>query len=129
MEPTKIRKAHGPEYGIQQEVVRFLWLRGWWVERLVGFAWQYGLPDLIAGHPKWGIRFVEVKNENAYEMTRAQKLKFPILDKFGFGIWILTEATEEQYDRLFKPPNWKDYWKTNYGPIDIDSLLDTLKDE
>jgi len=133
MKPPKIRAAHGPEYKIQAEVTRFLRARGWHVERLVGGevrggAVQSGLPDLVIGHPRWGVRFVEIKNEASYEMTKAQKLKFPVLAKFGFGIWILTEATEEQYERLFKEPNWRYYWKAKYGPIDIDALLGELDD-
>ena len=126
MKKPSIRAAHGPEFGIQREICRFLRDRGWHIERLIGNALQMGLPDLIIGHIKWGVRFVEVKNEGAYEMTKAQRLKFPVLAQYGFGIWILTEATEEQYQRLFKAPNWKDYWKPKYGPIDVDAMLDEL---
>jgi hypothetical protein len=85
-----------------------------------------GLPDLLVGHPKWGVRFLEVKNDGEYNFTRAQKLKFPVLDAFGFGVWILTSATEEEYQKLFGAPNWKDYWKPQWGEINVESLLEEL---
>ncbi len=126
MKRPKIRSAHGPEYGIQKEICSFLRARGWWVERLIGNALQMGLPDLIVGHPKWGVRFVEVKNHDEYNFTRAQKHKFPILDRYGFGIWILTAGTEAEYEKLFAPPNWKEYWKPGWGEINVDELLEEL---
>ncbi len=129
MNKPRIRKAHGPEYGIQREVIRFLRTRGWHVERLVGFAWQYGLPDLLAVHPKFGLRFIEVKNPDEYTFTRAQRIKFPILDSFGMGIWIITGATDEEYDKLFGSPNWRDYWKPQWGAINVDELLKQIETE
>jgi hypothetical protein len=129
MNRPKIRKAHGPEYGIQKEICCFLRERGWHVERIVGIGWQFGLPDLYITHPKWGQRWLEVKNPGEYTFTKAQRIKFPILDKYGTGIWLLTAATEDEYEKLFKGPNWKDYWKKTWGPIDIDALLAELENE
>lgn len=128
MKRPSIRKKHGPEYGIQNSIVRYLINHGWHVERIIGNAFQSGLPDLYAGHKEYGQRWIEVKNESRYDFTRAQKLKFPVLDSFGIGIWVLVAATEIEYDKLFKPPNWKDYWKTRYGAINIDELLDDLNE-
>ena len=101
MDRPKIRKAHGPEFGIQRDIVKFLRTKGWWVERLVGMAWQSGLPDLFACHKDFGVRFIEVKFEDKFGFTKAQKCKFPFLMDNGCGIWVLTEASEDQYDRLF----------------------------
>lgn len=126
MKTPKIRAAHGPEFGIQREICKYLRDRGWHVERLIGNALQMGLPDLIVGHPKYGVRFLEVKNSGEYNFTKAQKSKFPILDAYGFGIWIMTAATEEEYQKLFKLPNWRDYWKKTWGPISIEKLLGDL---
>ena len=126
MKPPKIRAAHGPEYGIQREIINFLRVRKWHVERIVGIGWQFGLPDLYIAHPQWGQRWLEVKNDGEYTFTKAQKIKFPILASFGVGIWIMTAATEEQYERLFKEPNWRDYWKKSWGQINIDALLEEL---
>jgi hypothetical protein len=47
-------------------------------------------------------------------------------------IWILTAATQEQYDLLFKPPNWRDFWKPSFAvptKADIDAMLDELDRE
>jgi hypothetical protein len=124
-----MRPKHGPEFKVQRLIVEYLTTRGWHVERLVGNAFQSGLPDLIAFHPKWGYRFVEVKNAERYSFTRAQKRKFPILASFGVGIWILTEANQDNYNRLFAKPNWRDYWKASWKiptPEEIDKLLDQI---
>jgi hypothetical protein len=129
MDKPRIRKAHGPEYGIQRDIMRFLRLRGWHVERIIGVGWQFGLPDLYITHPKFGQRWLEVKNDGEYSFTRQQRRKFPILDAFGTGIWILTAATEEEYEKLFKMPNWKDYWKDSWGEIDIEILLREIEEE
>lgn len=110
----KIRPKHGPEWTIQRDVIRYLRERGWWVERLIGNAYQKGIPDLLIAHPKYGIRFIDVKNPISYEYTKAQCQKWPIWSKYNIGVWILTAATEEEYDKLFKEPNWRDYWKPRY---------------
>jgi len=127
----KIRQpAHGPEFKIQADLIRFLQARGWHVERLVGGAFQMGLPDLIAFHPKWGSRFIEVKNAKRYSFTHAQKIKFPILESFKVGIWILTDTTQEEYDKLFAAPNWRSYWKPSWKTPtqdEIDKMLEALK--
>jgi len=128
MKKPSIRKKHGPEYGIQNRIVTYLEARGWHIERVIGNAFQSGLPDLYAGHKEFGQRWIEVKNASDYIFTRAQKLKFPVLDHYGIGIWVLVEATEEEYDKLFSTPNWKDYWKPSYGKINLDELLDELNE-
>jgi hypothetical protein len=59
-------------------------------------------------------------------------LKWPLWDHFGIGIWILTAATQEEYDKLFGLPNWKDYWRDSWKmPTieDIDLMLDEIDDE
>lgn len=135
MERPKIRDKHGPEYGIQHEIVKYLRSRGWHVERLVGGevrggAVQSGLPDLFACHTKWGLRFIEVKYEDSFRFTKAQKWKFPILMENGCGIWILTAANEDQHDRLFKPPNLWDYLKKQecLSEAVLDEILKELEE-
>jgi hypothetical protein len=88
--------------------------RGWLVERMIGNAFQYGIPDLYCAHPKYGQRWIDVKNPGDYEFTKHQKWKWPIWDKYGVGIWIIVDATEEEYEKLFQPPNWRSYWKEKY---------------
>jgi hypothetical protein len=125
----KIRQArHGPEYYIQKDLVVMLRARGWYVERMIGNAFQYGIPDLFVAHTKWGQRWIDVKRPGKnYSFTKAQKQKWPVWEAFGIGIWILTAADQENYDRLFAPPNWRDYAKANWTlptQADIDRMLE-----
>jgi len=126
----KIRQAaHGPEFKIQAALIKYLRARGWHVERIIGNALQMGLPDLFIAHPKWGIRWIDVKQPLKYSFTKAQKQKWPVLDAYGVGIWILTAADEEQYKKLFGKPNWRDYAKAGWKiptRADIDAMLDEL---
>jgi hypothetical protein len=125
-----MRHKHGPEYKIQKDIIVFLTARGWHVERIIGNAYQSGLPDLVAFNPKWGTRWIEIKNDGRYTFTKAQRRKFPVFERYNVGIWILTSATQEQYDLLFKEPNWRDYWKDSWGDIpDIDKLLAEIEDD
>jgi hypothetical protein len=128
MDKPKIRDKHGPEYGIQKEIVKFLRTHGWLVERMVGGAFQSGIPDLYIAHPKYGQRWLECKNPDEYNFTKAQKYKFPIWAAMGIGIWILVAATEAEYDKLFKEPNWECYWKKTWVKPDIDAILEELDD-
>jgi len=122
------RKRHGPEYQIQKDLINFLKDRNWWVERTHGNLYQMGFPDLYVGHLKFGQRWIDVKNPVAWEFTKAQCQKWPIWDQFNIGIWIITAASEEEYDKLFTSPNWRDYWKPRYDEylISVDMLLDEL---
>jgi hypothetical protein len=126
------RKKHGPEWYIQQELIQYLTDRGWLVEVMHGNAFQQGIPDLYVHHPQWGSRWIDCKQPKKYTFTKAQRRKWPIWDHYGVGIWILTAANQEQYDKLFGLPNWKDYWKDSWGlPTveDIDRMLDELDAE
>jgi len=125
---TRIRRPkHGPEWYIQQDVIKYLEARGWLVERMVGNAFQTGIPDLYCHHPKWGYRWIDCKQPKNYAFTKAQKRKWPEWEQKGVGIWILTAATQEEYDKLFRPPNWRQYWKASWGELpDVDALLDEL---
>jgi hypothetical protein len=123
-----MRARHGPEYGIQKDLIAYLEARGWLVERLIGNAFQLGIPDLFAHHPKWGSRWIDVKVDGKYSFTKAQKIKWPKWERFGVGIWILTGADQANYDKLFKFPNMRDYWKPSWGELpDIDKLLDAIE--
>jgi len=133
VDQPKFKKKHGPEFTIQHAIVEFLRERGWHVERLVGGevrggAVQSGLPDIFACHKKFGVRFIEVKYEDSFRFTLAQKWKFPLLMANGCGIWILTAASDEQYDRLFKEPNLWDYLKQGecFNQECIDEILKEL---
>jgi len=112
-------KGEGPERGIQDAVIKMLQGKGWYVLETHGNMYQQGFPDLYTCKlPQRGMvdpgtswmhgmqRWVEIKNPTAYRFTPAQLKVFPQLSAQGVGIWILTAATEYQYERLFHPPNW-----------------------
>lgn len=105
---------------------------GWLVEVTHSTKYFKGFPDLFLGHPQYGQRWVDVKVEGKYEYTAAQRDKWPRWHLHGVGIWIMTAGTHEQYERLWKPPNWLDYWKSKYGdPFnqpDLEDLLNTIDD-
>ena len=107
---------------IQGDLIDFLRHREWLVEPTHGNLVQKGFPDLYCHHVRWEYRWIDVKVEGQYQFTKWQKLKWPNWEKHGVGIWILTGAHE--YQKLFRPPNWRDYWKESYGELpDIKELL------
>lgn len=105
MEPKKIGKQH-PEAKIQAAIINFLRQREWFVKPTHGNLYQSGFPDLYCAHHRYGQRWVEVKNLTNYCFTAAQLREFPRFSASGAGIWILTEATEREYQKLFGPENW-----------------------
>jgi hypothetical protein len=122
-----MRKKHGPEWYIQKDVIEYLKDRSWLVEVMHGNAFQKGIPDLyVFNRLKGGERWIDCKNPKQWSFTKAQRRKWPIWDHFGVGIWIVTAATQEEYDKLFAPPNWKEYWKDSWAMptlSDIDAML------
>jgi hypothetical protein len=115
------------EKRIQDDLKKYLAARGWLVERMIGNAWQIGIPDLFVHHPKWGSRWIDVKCPDHRTFTRAQKQKWPQWERFGLGIWILTAADQSAYDKLFQPPNWREYWRPSWGELPgIDAMLAQL---
>lgn len=107
MRSRKFRGKQGPEAKIQDALIDFLRVREWFVKPTHGSMYQSGFPDLYTYHPKYRIRWIEVKNPEAYSFTPAQLDNFP---RFG-PIWILVAATEYEYQKLFGPPNWYTYLK------------------
>jgi hypothetical protein len=124
------RNKHGPEWYIQKELVGFLQTRGWLVEVMHGNAFQKGIPDLYLFRRDIGHRWVDVKQPKKYTFTKAQRIKWPTWERAGNGIWIMVAATQEEYDKLFAPPNWLEYWKDSWSmptEEEMDSLLDTIR--
>jgi hypothetical protein len=106
-----IKARHGPEWHIQQKVIKFLRDRGWFVKVIHGSTFQTGLPDLYACKRAYGSRWIEIKNKSSYKFMPSQLETFPRLASEGVGIWILVDATEDEYQKLFGPPNWWTYLK------------------
>lgn len=104
-----------PEAAIQKKVVGLLRARGWFVRTTHGNAYQSGWADIFCFHPEHGFRWIDIKNPDAYEFTQAQILQWPQWEEGGVGIWILVASTNEEYQKLFGEPNWRDYWKDRYN--------------
>lgn len=114
--PTKIQSKRGPEYVIQQAIIRYLRDRGWYVKVMHGSLYQSGIPDLYATHKKYGPRWIEVKNPVNYHFTAAQYKEFPQMISNGSPIFILCAANNDNYKRLFQKSNlWIYMEKLNYG--------------
>ena len=134
MEAKKFRSKHGPEYTIQRNFIEYVKQRGWHVERMIGNQLQKGIPDIYLMHLEHGSRWVDLKHPKQYEFTKAQRWKWPIWEKHGVGIWIITGWRDEDYDKLFGPPNWRDYWKPKYDEMaeelerDMQGLFDDYDD-
>lgn len=123
-------KRERPEAKIQAAIVEFMQHRGWLVEVTHGNTYQMGIPDMWCFHPKFGYRWIDAKVKGRYSFTKAQKLKWPKWETYGVGIWILVAATDEEYDKLMAPPNWRDYWKKSWGELpNIQELLEGLWDD
>lgn len=95
-----------PEDKIVQQLKSFLRTREWLVKKTHGNEFQSGLPDLFCAHKRYGIRWVEVKVLKHGRFTPAQVEFFKELAAVNVGVWVLTAATEEEYQKLFGEPNW-----------------------
>lgn len=108
MTPRRTRRT-GPEAIIETGFMDYLRCRLWMAERMHGNEFQMGFPDLYCAHFKYGTRWVEIKNPLSYSFTAAQQEIFPKLAAHGVGVWVITAATEFEYQKLFGPPNWFTY--------------------
>ena len=106
-----------PEKKIRNEVRKFLEYRGWFVILMHGNLFQLGIPDLFICHAEFGQRWVEVKlpEMKGSRWTSSQSNYFPEFIKHGSHIWVLCDASQEEYDLLFKPANLKDYMDLETG--------------
>lgn len=95
----------GPEALIQEAIVKYLRERGWFVKETHGNMYQQGFPDLYAAKRRYGSRWIEVKYVPNLKFTPAQWEDFPRMVAEGIGIWVLTAATQAEYEKLFKPQN------------------------
>ena len=111
MERFKPKKKHGPEYEIQKRIIELLQNKGWLVLKTHGNMFQSGFPDLYATHVVYKSRWIEVKvSYETCHFTPAQTKMFPMMSAHGTGIWILTDATELEYKKLFSSDNWMYYF-------------------
>lgn len=111
MKPLKIRSHEGPEAKIQDDIIKMLRHKGWFVKTTHGNIYQWGFPDLFCCHSRYGQRWIEIKlpDMKGSHFTAAQLEDFPKICANGSGVWVLTAATESEYEKLFQPPNWYQY--------------------
>lgn len=111
MNPLKPKKKKKEETVIRDSISQYLKGLDWVVKVTHGNIYQHGFPDLYCAHKMYGSRWIEVKNPNInFHFTPAQLEFFRQLTAVGVGIWVLMEATEEEYQKLFKPANWWHYY-------------------
>ena len=104
------------ESQIQAEIRDYLRRRGWLVYITTCGVYMSGLPDMICHHPTHGTRFVDVKRPKRGTLTKAQCQTWTEFERFGLGVWILTECNDEI---LFGPPNFRDWWKPRYDKYQL----------
>jgi len=116
LQRPKIKTKQGPEYSIQQAVIRYLEDRDWMVKVVNAGLYNFGFPDLVACHKNYGIKFIEIKQPvKNVSFTPAQYKYFPEFCRNGAPIYILTSANEENYQRLFDKSNlWIYMGKLNF---------------
>lgn len=109
---NKLRIKDNPEKQIQVAMNKYLTLMGWYVMSTHGSMFQAGFPDTWATHSKYGGRWIEYKlpGMKGSRFTPAQLECFPKLAANGTAIYILTGATDEEYQKLFKPSNFSYYF-------------------
>jgi len=91
---------------IQKEIIAMLRNKEWFVKVTNGNMYQTGFPDLYCCHSTYKERWIEVKRPTNYKLQPSQMRDFPKLSAHGSGVWILTSASEQEYNKLFKPENW-----------------------
>lgn len=107
----KLYGQAAPERKIQSAIEDMLRRRGWYVVRTHGNTFQSGLPDDFATRLPNIHRWIEIKlpHMQGSRFTPAQLKVFPELCKHGSGVWVLTAATEEEYNKLYEKCNWYKY--------------------
>ncbi len=109
-----------PEDAIQRRIVSAMELRRWFVRETHGNAFQKGFPDLFCWHATYGLRWIDCKVPARFKYTKAQVIQWPKWEAGGVGVWVMFADSEEEYGKLFKPHNFRDYWQPRYDKIKED---------
>lgn len=105
-----VNTRSGPERIIQDEWLKYLRAREWFVLETHGNMYQQGFPDLYITHLKYRQRWVEIKNlDGSFSFTQAQLDTFPRLSAHGSPIWVLGSCCDSEYAKLWRPENWHHY--------------------
>lgn len=106
--PKRGGSGRQPESVLVEELTNFLKIRDWLVKKTHGNKFQSGLPDLFLAHREYGVRWVEVKlpTRGKNPFTAAQMTVFQEFAAKNVGVWVLVAATDNEYQKLWKPANW-----------------------
>ena len=102
----EIKIKDNPEARLLDDIRKFLAVREWVTMRTHGNAHQRGFPDLLALHHVYGVKWVEVKLPTGSIFTPAQMTVFNKIMQTDHGVWVMTAATEHEYAKLHRKPNW-----------------------
>lgn len=104
-----VHRISRTEAKIQDDIIRMFRHLGWFCKETHGNLFQAGFPDVFCTHTSYGHRWIEVKDPKRTGdiFTPAQHIVFPQLCANGSGVWVMTAATVEEYDKVLKGrPNW-----------------------
>jgi hypothetical protein len=110
-----------PETRIRTRLKAFMEERGWRVDITHGNKYQSGFPDLHTYHLEHGLRWIDTKNPGSYKYTTPQIKLWPKWELVGCGVWILFEGDHKNYNLLFQPPNFREFWKPRYDKIYLEN--------
>src|SRR5689334_4304765 len=107
MDPFTPRNTKfGPEKIRQIKIMAKLRVRGWYCKATHGNEFQSGFPDIFACHIRYGSRWIEIKNPTGSKLEDSQKEVFEEFGKKKIGVWILTDDTDWELNKLMGPDNW-----------------------
>lgn len=109
MEPYRPKSKKGPEAKIQERIVKRLRMDGWFCKETHGNEFQKGFPDLFACHISYGSRWIDVKRPTGYKIKDSQHHAWLEFSKRNIGVWILTDDSQWEMNKLFQPDNWYTY--------------------
>jgi len=94
----------GPEAKGASRLILYMRTKGWWCKKLHGGKYQSGLPDLVAMHPIYGIKWIETKADGG-KLRSSQITMFKMFNQYGQKVFVL--ESEKDYWKLFeKKDNW-----------------------
>lgn len=105
--PPRNTVATGPEAVGSRRLKKYMEGQGWYLKKLHGGAYQSGMPDYVAWHPRYGQRWIEMKAPGG-KLRHSQISMFRIMEKYGQHVYVL--ESEKHYGRLFSEKgNWFSY--------------------
>ncbi len=90
-------------------------------------TFQYGFPDLYGHHPKWGGRWIDVKESRVIRFTRVQKIKWPVWEEVRLRYLDSDRGQSTRERQTLCAAQLARVLETVWGDVpDINELLDEL---